>query len=140
MEKYLEAIIEWFSLPGSLRIVRNVFIVTGVFTVIVGGLAYYMSQQEELTPCSPSKYPARCYHVQENACDIFWKHSEASCQAIIKSLKLSPTRLIGPILFRCQELKFDMNFAYTRISNADCDERHAELEAWKMRNPDFLPK
>jgi len=140
MEKLFAAIVEWFSQPESIRRSRNVLIFVAVISAVATGVGLYLSNDVVSTPCSTDKYPMRCYRVPKDACEIFWAHTESSCKSIISGLKLSPTRLIGPILFRCQVAKFDQNFSYGRISTPECNEMHTDLEGWKMRNPDFFPQ
>jgi hypothetical protein len=105
--------------------------------MVLGYFVYHTTTEVETTPCSPQGFPARCYHISQDICEVVWKKAESSCKGIISGLNLPPTRLIGPVMFKCQQVSLDNAFGNSRKSNDECSAMKADLESWKARNPDF---
>ena len=105
--------------------------------VVVAVLVVELSVEVKKTPCSPDSYPANCYRVSKDVCQLIWSKSETSCKETIKGLNLSPGRLISPILFKCQVANFDRSMASTRITSPECKRLHDELDDWLRSNPGF---
>jgi hypothetical protein len=131
MKKLIEAIVTWISsirpTPQTLIFV----VVTGVFLVY---LAHEITNQVEVTPCSPTGHPAQCYNITQQMCEVIWAKSENSCKEFIQKLSLPAGRLGGPIQFNCQWTALDKAFAASRSSNPECKELFKELEGWQRRN------
>jgi hypothetical protein len=94
-------------------------------------------KEPDIAPCAPDRYPGRCYRVDRKVCESLWDKSNDECKKKIQELNLSTTRLIGPILFKCQVSVLDRLISYTRQNNTDCNQLHRDLESWKRSNPDF---
>lgn len=118
------------------KIFRIVLLSLGALILIFLGWKQ-LANEEDTSPCSPTRYPARCYRVSREVCETTWAKSEPECKEKIRQLNLAPTRLLSPIEFKCQVLSLDRLVNYMRIHNEDCDKLHKELEAWKLTNPDF---
>ncbi len=88
-------------------------------------------------PCTPNGFPGRCYRIRPEMCETVWTQSKSSCMAIIAGITLPPGRLVGPALRKCQMVKLDRSFSYNRISTAECDELHRDLETWLQGNSYF---
>lgn len=117
---------------------RNTFILFLIASIIILVLAYQFTDNPERPPCAPETYPMRCYRIRPDACEILWKATDTQCQEAIKKLSLPPTRLIGPLKFKCQVAMLDKAVKGTRISEGDCEEKHKELDEWKMTYPEIM--
>ncbi len=137
MNKIYQNLILWLSRKDSASKFRNAFFLFFA-TFTLAGIAYYYAMNEvETSPCSPTQYPGRCYRIPENICQSQWDRSAQICEEQIKNLQLSPTRLIGPIRFKCQVAHLDRMFSSTRTASNGCNELHTKLDQWKITNPDF---
>lgn len=107
-------------------------------TFIVGAVLWVQLLSEPDTdPCAPDRYPGRCYRVNRSVCESIWSKANVDCKKKIQELKLSPTRLTGPIQFKCQLTVLDRLISYTRQNNTECNQLHKELDQWQRTNPDF---
>jgi hypothetical protein len=105
--------------------------------VLIVGLVYFVqnySDEAEPTPCSPGALPSRCYQISKKMCETVWSTTEASCQEYLKKFNLTPGRLVGPIVFRCQWAYLDNAFAGARNPTPECKQLFSELKAWESRN------
>ena len=110
------------------------------FYAVLGlSLAIYvgnrMMSDVDPEPCAPDGFPGRCYYVQQNTCEYFWARAEKNCKENVKKLSLPLTRLISPIVVKCQLSALD--HAFSRVESEECDHLHKDLEGWRQRNPDF---
>lgn len=137
MEKFYYALIRWLDQKDSLAKIRNVSLIFLVAALLTGTAMYYAMNEVVNTPCSPSQYPGRCYRIPQDVCQSQWDRSVPVCLQQIQKLQLSPTRLIGPIQFKCQLTHLDRLFNTARITSDGCNELHIKLDQWKITNPDF---
>jgi len=112
-------------------------LILGILSVLVVIGIWKFSGDEDNHPCSKNKFPGNCYQVEREVCNKQWSNSENECRKIIEGLKLPPSRLTGPILDRCQRLKFEKVFHYMRIQSSECSSEVNEIESWHRSNPDF---
>ena len=109
-----------------------------ILLVMGAGILIYFDYRASLevvsTPCSPTGYPGRCYNIPQKMCEIIWSKHEVECTEFAQKLSLSPGRLTGPIVFKCQLVHLDKTFSTSRVSNRECNEMHLDLEAWKRSN------
>ncbi|MGE3680371.1 MAG: hypothetical protein AB7G93_01510 [Bdellovibrionales bacterium] len=108
-----------------------------LFIVSLALLAYVGKQLANVNsagPCSPNGFPGRCYHVSEKLCAIVWTKAEATCKQTVARLALSPGRLTGPIIARCQMLQIDQAFDGVRKGDTECEVHHRDLIDWQKRN------
>ena len=114
------------------------FLIT-VYSVIGLAFAFYlgshMMSDVDPEPCAPGGFPGRCYYVQQNTCEYFWSRAEKNCKDTVRKLSLPLTRLITPIVTKCQLSSMDK--AFPRVETDECLKLHKDLEGWRMRNPDF---
>ena len=105
-----------------------------VILILMVGLIYYMAKDVEPAPCSAQGYPGRCYHSDESQCEAIWTRAKEPCDEFIQGLTLTPGRLTGQILFKCQLTALDKALKFSRKSNSECDEMSKDLETWKKNN------
>ncbi len=134
MSKLIEALENWVSEGLPLKEGHKVLI----FFIIVSAVLIYFGakvlNEVKPTACSPEPYPARCYYVNQDACEIIWSKSELTCKEYIQKLPMAPGRLSGPLLFNCQLMNLDNAFASSRKLNPECNKMFSELKDWKRRH------
>ncbi len=133
------ALLSWLKSPEyseSRKLLLNLVAICIVIltSVLIG---YRYAVEVEPTPCSKDRYPARCYRITEKQCQLVWTRAEVSCQQIIQTMSLPPTRLVAPIREKCQQAQIANAFEMSRITNAECETMHQELLDWQKRNSDF---
>jgi hypothetical protein len=134
MDKWMRNLEAWLNDPArwsaGLRVLGFVF--------LCAGLLYYFRDefvsQPATGPCTPTEYPARCYHLNANVCKMMWAHSESICQEHVQQMHLPPGRPHGPTLTQCTLALFDQAFPYSRRGTLECEERHRDLESWRKQN------
>lgn len=102
--------------------------------IVLVFLFYQAPDSSPPPPCSDMGLPRRCYHVPKGACEASWAQAEKICLEYIKSLKLPPGRLTGPIQHECQLSEFDAAFSLSRKSTDECAQMVQRLTDWKRRN------
>ncbi len=140
MNKVLDWLANWLgNLTLAIFIKRDLFVLAQVLVALglIGYFIYVVVTDSESTPCSPDRYPARCYNISQSQCEMIWRSAEVSCLQKVQRLSLPPTRLVGPIVFRCQEASLDSAFSSLRLTNSECNGLNKELREWKKRNTDF---
>lgn len=118
------------TLPSALKILAVV--------ALVAFLAFYFRDrlviEAQVTPCSPSGYPGRCYFVKEKVCEMALRQAEESCKEFVLKQNLPPGRLTGPTIMACQMVTYDNAFHLSRKQEAECDQKVKELQDWKRMN------
>jgi hypothetical protein len=120
----------WRSLTPGLKLLV-LFVLSSAVLIYLG---FQIKSDVQLGPCSPGGYPARCYRITENMCDVIWTKADPTCKEIIRKLALPPGRLVGPFIAKCQTALLDKAFLYSRKSSSECDALFSDIEDWRRRN------
>lgn len=116
------------NIPDYIR-----WIIVGLVVATLSLVMYRLADDRNPEPCEPMGYPGRCYEVSQQMCEVAWKRSEEPCMKFISGLKLG-TRLIGPILFKCQLTSLDKVFHFSLKSTDECKTMYNDLKDWQKRN------
>lgn len=134
MDRLTEALNRFLNWASALSTSQKVGILFSVFALFALSFSYRLVNEITPGPCSPGGYPARCYYITEKLCNYEWTRAKAKCEDFVHKQSLRPGRLLGPIVFYCQLSSLDSAFPYSRKSGEECDQKHADLMAWKRRN------
>lgn len=124
---------EWIG-PGNFWTGLKILLFVAAVGIILVYFAYRMEFDLPAEPCSPAGFPARCYRIKSDACEVIWQKSEGPCRQYVLKLSLPLGRLVGPFIFKCQSAGLDRAFQYSRKSSPECDRLFDELEDWKRTN------
>jgi hypothetical protein len=124
---------EWLSSEENLKRALKGLGLLAVFLAMMSYFGYLALTQKKPEPCDVKELPRRCYNVNQDACEILWKHIETDCKAFVDKVSTSATQLTGPIMSKCRFAEFDRANAFGRKSNSECNEYFKDLEGWRRR-------
>lgn len=128
MEQQILKILNYVKNNGRLMLGA---IITGIVLFALFGL-----DVEDPGICSEQGKLGICYSVPEELCQKTWANFEKSCRDEAPKMlgrEVRKSELIGPIVNRCQHMKYDKIFYYTRKTNSspNCAAIYEDADAMK---------